>query len=87
MANQIGHVFLSYSRLDDSVMRRVLAFLRKKGLKIWVDDERLFVGTAAWKKAIEKAIIEAEAFIVLLSPTSCNSTWVQREISFDPEYR
>jgi ABC-type multidrug transport system fused ATPase/permease subunit len=63
-------------------MRRVLSFLREQGTNAWVDNEKLIPGTPAWKKAVEKAIKEAAAFVVLLSPASNISDWVGREISF-----
>ena len=31
-----GHVFMSYSRRDDAVMRRIVMFLRQQGINVWV---------------------------------------------------
>ncbi len=82
-----GHVFMSYSRRDDIVMRRIVAFLRKKGIKVWVDNEKLIPGTPIWEEEIEKAIKGASAIVVILSPDSKNSEWVRREISLADQYR
>jgi formylglycine-generating enzyme required for sulfatase activity len=77
-----GQIFISYSRRDEEVMRRVVSFLRKEKFNVWVDNEKLTPGTPTWKKAIEAAIKNAAAVVVLLSPDSCSSVWVKREISF-----
>ncbi len=49
-------------------MRRVVEFLRKHGISVWVDNEKLVPGTPIWEEEIEKAIISAGAVVVLLSP-------------------
>ena len=77
----VGHVFMSYSRRDEAVMRRVAMFLRNQGINVWVDNEKLVPGTPIWEVEIEKAIKAASAIIVILSPDSKNSEWVRREIS------
>ena len=76
------HVFMSYSRRDEAVMRRVVGFLREQGINVWVDNEKLVPGTPIWEEEIEKAIISAGAIVVLLSPDSKKSPWVRREISY-----
>ena len=62
------HVFISYSRQDDIVMQRVVAFLQKKGIKVWLDKAEIPPGSPIWEIEIEKAIKETEAVVVLLSP-------------------
>jgi hypothetical protein len=76
-----GYVFMSYSRRDTAVMRRIASFLRNKGIKVWVDNEKLTPGTPIWEEEIEKAIQNASAVIVVLSPDSKGSEWVRREIT------
>jgi hypothetical protein len=73
---------MSYSRRDEAVMRRVVDFLREQGINVWVDNEKLVPGTPIWEEEIEKAIIGAGAFVVLLSPDAKKSPWVRREISY-----
>lgn len=77
-----NHVFISYSRNDEQVMRRIVTFLRRRGIKVWVDNEGLIPGTPVWEAEIEKAIIGSYAVVVVLSPDSRASEWVGREISF-----
>lgn len=82
-----GHVFMSYSRRDENVMRRIAAFLRKKGINVWLDNEKLIPGTPIWEEEIEKAIKGALAIVVVLSPDSKESEWVRREISMADQNR
>jgi formylglycine-generating enzyme required for sulfatase activity len=81
-----GHVFMSYSRRDDAVMRRMVAFLRQQGINVWVDNEKLVPGTPVWEKEIEKAVQNASAVIVALSPDSKDSEWVRREINLADQH-
>jgi general L-amino acid transport system substrate-binding protein len=77
---------MSYSRRDEAVMRRILRFLRKQGVKVWVDNEKLVPGTPIWEIEIEKAIKNAAAIVVVCSPDSKNSEWVRREITVAERY-
>lgn len=85
MEQQAPHIFLSYSRQDTDIMRRVRDTLRAEQLTVWT-DEALLVGTPAWEREIEKAIQSGGALIVLLSPSSAQSEWVRREISYAEEF-
>lgn len=83
MASTSGrHFFISYSREDANLQRRIIAELRSRGLNVWVDIENLIPGSPAWEREIERSIRGAAGIIVLLSPDSNNSEWVRREISF-----
>lgn len=73
-------VFLSYSRKDSQMMRRVRDDLRDAGLRVWT-DEALEPGTEAWESEVEKAIREAHCLVVLLSPDAHASEWVRNEIT------
>lgn len=82
----VGHVFISYSRKDEAVIKRIAKLLRRRGVDIWVDNKELVPGTPIWEEEIEKAIRGASAIVVLLSPDSKNSEWVRREIAFAEQY-
>src|SRR5215208_5240390 len=77
-----SHFFVSYSREDANLQRRIIAELRGRGINVWVDVEHLIPGSPAWEREIERAIRAAAGIIVLLSPDANNSEWVRREISF-----
>ena len=82
MNTPASYFFMSYSRENVSLQRKVIAGLRERGVKAWVDIENLIPGSPAWEREIERAIRGAAGAIVLLSPEANNSEWVRREISF-----
>lgn len=82
-----SHVFISYSRKDSEAMQRIVSFLRGRGIKAWVDNERLVPGTPIWEEEIEKAIKGAFAILVVLSPDAKGSEWVRREITLADQFR
>lgn len=77
----INPIFISYSRRDNDIMRRLVKHLRNQGVMAWVDNEKLIPGTPIWEEEIERAIKAASAVVALMSPDSKNSEWVRREIS------
>ena len=74
-------LFLSYSRRDSDAMHEVQEALREAGLSVWT-DEGLEPGTQSWKDAIAEAVKQASAMVILLSPSSSQSTWVKNEVGF-----
>lgn len=73
-------IFLSYSRKDARTMRRLHADLTAAGFTIWTDDD-LTPGTPSWMTAVESAIQSAGCIVVILTPDSKKSTWVERELA------
>ena len=82
MSTLAPHFFMSYSRDDAALQRRIVAELRERGINVWIDVENLIPGSPAWEREIERSIRAAAGVIVLLSPGSNDSEWVRREISF-----
>ena len=82
MSTSAPHFFMSYSRDDADLQRRIVAELRGRGINVWVDTENLIPGSSVWEREIERSIRAAAGIIVLLSPGSNDSEWVRREISF-----
>lgn len=80
MAEQYD-VFVSYSRTDGDVMRRVSEDLRTRGFVVW-NDEALEPGTPSWKDAIEAAIEGSKTIVALLSPDAKKSEWIERELDY-----
>jgi formylglycine-generating enzyme required for sulfatase activity len=77
-------LFLSYSRKDTAIMRRLHADLLAAGLTVWT-DEGLEPGTPQWQDAIEAAIDNTRGMVVVLSPHAKSSEWVKIEVSFAQE--
>src|SRR6266545_1237277 len=87
MSTPAFYFFMSYSREDIGLQKRVINGLRQRGVNAWVDVENLIPGSPAWEREIERAIRGAAGLIVLLSPDSNNSEWVRREISFAEQHK
>lgn len=74
-------VFLSYASQDERHARELRERLAAAGLEVWDSNERLFPGDN-WALAIGKALEQAQAMVVLLSPDSVASQNVRREIEY-----
>ncbi len=74
----MSQVFISYSRRDLPFVERLVKDLQAAGLKVWYDLSGLEVG-ARWGKEIQSAIQNSQYAIVVLSPHSVESEWVERE--------
>ena len=55
--------------------------LREVGISVWT-DEGLKPGTPSWRAAIEDAVAQAHAMVVLLSPDAKKSQWVDNEVGY-----
>ncbi len=75
----MAHVFISYSKKNKIYADKLAEHLKANGFDVWIDD-RIEFGVDWWK-AIEKAIIDAAACIVIMSPDAEQSNWVQTEIT------
>lgn len=74
------NIFISYSSLDRPFVMRLVYDLRFLGFNVWTDDSRILVGQSIVQE-INKGISEAEYMLVILSPRSVKSRWVEREWS------
>ncbi|MBI5953063.1 MAG: TIR domain-containing protein [Chloroflexi bacterium] len=74
-------VFISYSRKDVSFVEELVADLKNVGLDVWYDVSSLR-GGSRWRIEIEAAIRNSQFVIVVLSPDSIASEWVEREFLF-----
>ncbi|MFN8374259.1 MAG: SUMF1/EgtB/PvdO family nonheme iron enzyme [Anaerolineae bacterium] len=81
----MSHVFISYSRRNSEYARKLADQLLGLGFDVWIDD-RIDYGEDWWR-AIVRAIKSCTAFVVLMSPDSGESRWVQREVTLADELR
>jgi len=72
------HVFICYSRKDESFVFRLAANLKNKGVPIWLDQWDIPSG-ANWNQTIEEALNECSRLLVVLSPSSIESEEVEAE--------
>jgi len=70
--------FVSYARPDEKYVDRLVRHLQDEGLPTWHDQQM------GWGKQIpqeiRERIMDALAIIVVMSPASYASAWVEREI-------
>ena len=71
-------VFISYSRKDIDFARKLAGDLEKAGFGVWWDVSDL-KGGDEWVRVIPSAIESSQYFIILLSPDSVLSQWVEKE--------
>lgn len=81
----MSHVFISYSKKDRKYARRLADHLLDEGFDVWIDD-RIDYGKNWWK-IIVQAIRDCAAFIVVLTPDSEASDWVQREVTLAEQWK
>jgi hypothetical protein len=74
-------VFISYSRKDLAFVEQLADDLKKAGVDVWYDVSGIRGGTR-WRVEIENAVRNSQCTIVVLSPDSIASEWVDREFLF-----
>ena len=68
----MSQIFLSYARTDAACANRLADLLGRAGHQVWWDRE--LHGGSRFASEIDKALAEAEAVVVLWSPTRASST-------------
>jgi formylglycine-generating enzyme required for sulfatase activity len=74
----MGQVFISYSHHDTSYAHALAESLQGEGFEVWI-DERMDYGSQ-WPLEIQKQLDSCSAFILIMSPRSYSSEWVQSEL-------
>jgi pSer/pThr/pTyr-binding forkhead associated (FHA) protein len=77
-----GHIFVAYAPDDWRLMVSPLTLnMQDAGLKVWV-DQYLVQGSPEWRAAIEQALSECRAMVLVVSPQSLGSSYVKMEYRF-----
>ncbi|MET9632911.1 toll/interleukin-1 receptor domain-containing protein [Lentzea sp. NPDC006480] len=71
-------IFVSYSRRDFHAAEALTSVLASRGVQVWFDVEQLRPRTD-WETAINAAIDQADAVVVVASPAAMASKWVTGE--------
>jgi TIR domain len=74
-----GHVFISYSRADRPYVEQLAAYLAADGILVWYDHE--LKPADRWLSEIREKIDSCAAFVLVMSPHSEQSPWVEREFA------
>jgi Tol biopolymer transport system component len=77
----MAQVFISYSRKDLPFVEQLAADLKNAGFDVWYDVSGIS-GGSRWRVEIENAIRNSQFAVVILSPDSTTSEWVEREFLF-----
>lgn len=75
----MGFVFISYSHKDKEYAHKLRDDLKDRGFDPWIDD-RIDYGTR-WPTVIQGKVDACDAFIIIVSGNSYESTWVQNELA------
>lgn len=73
--------FLSYSRRDIEIARRLQEALEARKLSIFRDETGILLGEL-WPVRLEQAIAGSRAFLFLISQESVSSGWVEEERTY-----
>lgn len=75
----MSYIFISYSKQNKDYAGSLADRLLSLGFDVWIDD-RIDYGEDWWREIV-KAIRGCAAFIVIMTPESEASRWVQREVT------
>jgi hypothetical protein len=75
----MSYIFISYSHEDKEYAHRLEKKLKPKGFEVWLDD-RINYGSQ-WPDEIEKRLDGCKALILIMTPRSKRSEWVQNELN------
>jgi predicted nucleotide-binding protein len=73
-------VSVSHSHHDDAWCAAFVARLQQRGLDVWYDTQEFYVGDE-WLPKIEKELEERDVYLIVLTPDSWASAWVQKELA------
>jgi serine/threonine protein kinase len=80
-----NHLFISYSRQDKAYAQGLFEHLGGSGFTVWIDSKIEYGDT--WFKEIDEAIKSCAAFLLIMTPASYESEWVQKEILLAKRYK
>ena len=75
----MGKLFISHSTNDGAIVRALQQALGDLGQDVWIDSHQLRGGDPLWPE-IQRAIDEAAAYAVVVSPSGLQSNWVGKEL-------
>jgi tetratricopeptide (TPR) repeat protein len=75
----MSKLFITHSSQDDTFVRELQQALGDFKQGVWIDSRELRGGNLLWAK-IEKAIEDASAYAVVVSPDALQSKWVAKEL-------
>ena len=81
MAKETSSAFFSYSRRDSEFVLKLAKDLKAAGAVVWLDQLDIKPGQH-WDNAVETALANCPNMLLILSPSSVESTNVMDEVAF-----
>ena len=76
----IGKVFISHSSADKDFVDRLVADLVKRSIPVWYDKMDIAIGDSIPGR-VNEGLADCRHFLIVMSPSSMNSKWVQEELN------
>ncbi len=80
----MAHVFISYSKKNKTYAQELKVQLLNLGFDVWIDE--VIEPGDGWFRSIRQAIKDCAAFVLIMTPESENSHWVNLELLHALEY-
>lgn len=80
MKSKTYDIFISYSRHDIEIVRKITNFIQERGYSVWIDLDGVECGDS-FRSVIVNAIENSTIFIFFSSKYSNESRWINKEIS------
>ncbi|WP_334908631.1 toll/interleukin-1 receptor domain-containing protein [Nostoc sp.] len=74
------NVFISHSSKDTNLVRQIADALRNADFQVW-NDTQIFPGDN-WAELIANELRESDAMVVLLTPNSVDSPYINAEVGY-----
>jgi hypothetical protein len=84
---QRPYVFLSYSRSEGVVAKRLEQDLRVHGFQVWRDVSSIDPGSPDWEEAVREGLSHAYAVVLIASPSVIQSRYIKGELSLARRYQ
>jgi hypothetical protein len=81
MEGKVTQTFISYASEDAIFADLVKMKLKDAGITVWLDHGKLRVGDE-WRKVIDEGISSSNSIIVIITPKSCQSSYVTYEWAY-----
>jgi hypothetical protein len=74
-------VFISHANQDEALASKIVSSLEDAGLDVWYDEREILPGDN-WADRIASGLKEANAMVVLVTPTALESNQMQRDVDY-----
>ena len=75
------NIFISHSHRDKAIVYKIAEDLKQYGMTIWLDEELITPGDN-WLEKINKAMVNSDAILIVVSQNISSSKWQTSEIAF-----